>query len=623
MKNQISLMTAISREIRALKIWFKYTNIVWLIIVSKLFVKGTPFMTMYLSARVINLLIEGSSRENIAKMVIITLSVTAILAIISSFFQKWKDIMDDGFWDTTYKILADKKASMDFVDADSQKVADLHSQICQSNNWAGWGLFRSLTAFESFMDAVVSIACGLVLSVKLFLLPVTDTKYVFLNNPLIAAILIAFMVGASAMAGYFMNIRKRAWSSYADDARLGNRMFSAYGWFSQDTSRAADIRLYRQDKITTTYMNMGDAFTEKSSLAKKLKGRYGLVSFISTGGQSIVTGVVYLFVCLKAWAGAFPIGSATQYIGAVTGVFFGINTLLTALEDIRANARFLADTFEFLDYPNNMYQGSLTTEKRSDTHYEVEFRDVSFKYPGSDNYALKSVNLKFTVGEKLAVVGMNGSGKTTFIKLLCRLYDPTEGTILLNGIDIKKYRYDEYMNIFSIVFQDFKLFAMPLGENVATSSDYDKDEVTRCLEKAGFADRLKQLPKGLDTFLYKKLDKEGVEVSGGEAQKIALARALYKDAPFVILDEPTAALDPVAEAEIYSKFNDIVGDKTAVYISHRLSSCKFCDEIAVFHEGGVIQKGTHEQLLADTTGKYYELWNAQAQYYNDDVKEAC
>ncbi|SCX96186.1 ABC transporter ATP-binding protein [Butyrivibrio sp. INlla14] len=286
-------------------------------------------------------------------------------------------------------------------------------------------------------------------------------------------------------------------------------------------------------------------------------------------------------------------------------------------------ARFLADTFEFLDYPNNMYQGSLTTEKRSDTHYEVEFRDVSFKYPGSDNYALKNVNLKFTVGEKLAVVGMNGSGKTTFIKLLCRLYDPTEGTILLNGIDIKKYRYDEYMNIFSIVFQDFKLFAMPLGENVATSSDYDRDEVTRCLEKAGFADRLKRLPKGLDTFLYKKLDKEGVEVSGGEAQKIALARALYKDAPFVILDEPTAALDPVAEAEIYSKFNDIVGDKTAVYISHRLSSCKFCDEIAVFHEGGVIQKGTHEQLLADTTGKYYELWNAQAQYYNDDVKEVC
>ena len=279
---------------------------------------------------------------------------------------------------------------------------------------------------------------------------------------------------------------------------------------------------------------------------------------------------------------------------------------------------FLEDTYEFLDYPNNMYQGSLTTEKRRDNKYEIEFRNVSFKYPGSNSYALKNVNLKFNIGEKLAIVGMNGSGKTTFIKLLCRLYDPTEGTILLNGIDIRKYRYDEYMNIFSIVFQDFKLFAMPLGENVATSSDYDKEKVLSVLEKAGFGERLEKMSKGLETHLYKQLDKEGVEISGGEAQKIAIARALYKDAPFIILDEPTAALDPVAEAEIYEKFSEMVDDRTAVYISHRLSSCKFCDEIAVFHEGRVVQKGTHFDLLQDSKGKYYELWNAQAQYYNNE-----
>ncbi|MBQ6408367.1 MAG: ABC transporter ATP-binding protein [Butyrivibrio sp.] len=279
---------------------------------------------------------------------------------------------------------------------------------------------------------------------------------------------------------------------------------------------------------------------------------------------------------------------------------------------------FLEDTYEFLDYPNNMYQGSLTTEKRRDNKYEIEFRNVSFKYPGSNSYALKNVNLKFNIGEKLAIVGMNGSGKTTFIKLLCRLYDPTEGTILLNGIDIRKYRYDEYMNIFSIVFQDFKLFAMPLGENVATSSDYDKEKVLSVLEKAGFGERLEKMSKGLETHLYKQLDKEGVEISGGEAQKIAIARALYKDAPFIILDEPTAALDPVAEAEIYEKFSEMVDDRTAVYISHRLSSCKFCDEIAVFHDGRVVQKGTHFDLLQDSKGKYYELWNAQAQYYNDE-----
>jgi ATP-binding cassette subfamily B protein len=227
--------------------------------------------------------------------------------------------------------------------------------------------------------------------------------------------------------------------------------------------------------------------------------------------------------------------------------------------------------------------------------------------------------MKFEIGKRLAVVGMNGSGKTTFIKLLCRLYDPTEGEILLNGIDIRKYNYREYMDIFSVVFQDFKLLSLKLGENVAGKIDYDKELVVGCLEKAGFSDRLAEMKNGTDTYLYKDYDSEnGVDVSGGEAQKIAIARALYKDAPFIILDEPTAALDPIAEAEIYGKFDEIAGDKTAIYISHRLSSCKFCDEIAVFHEGAVIQQGTHASLVADESGKYYELWHAQAQYYSEN-----
>ena len=213
--------------------------------------------------------------------------------------------------------------------------------------------------------------------------------------------------------------------------------------------------------------------------------------------------------------------------------------------------------------------------------------------------------------------GFLGAGKTTFIKLLCRLYDPQEGQILLNGIDIRKYRYDDYMNIFSVVFQDFQLICQPLGANVAGCKNYDRERAQKALADAGFGERLASLEKGLDTFLYKDLSENGIDISGGEAQKIAIARALYKDAPFIILDEPTAALDPIAEAEIYGKFDEITGDKTAIYISHRLSSCKFCDEIAVFHEGAVIQHGTHAALVADEHGKYYELWNAQAQYYTE------
>lgn len=210
---------------------------------------------------------------------------------------------------------------------------------------------------------------------------------------------------------------------------------------------------------------------------------------------------------------------------------------------------------------------------------------------------------------------MNGSGKTTFIKLLCRLYDPTEGEILLNGIDIRKYNYTEYLSIFSVVFQDFHLFAYQLGQNVAGQIDYNSRQVKDCLSKSGFSQRLSCLPHGLDTYLYKNFVQEGVNISGGESQKIALARALYKDAHFIILDEPTAALDPIAEAEIYSKFNDIADNKTAIYISHRLSSCRFCDEILVFHQGHIVQQGSHNQLVEDKNGKYHQLWQAQAQYY--------
>jgi len=250
-------------------------------------------------------------------------------------------------------------------------------------------------------------------------------------------------------------------------------------------------------------------------------------------------------------------------------------------------------------------------------NYEIEFKNVSFKYPGSEKYALKNLSMKLNIGQRLAVVGMNGSGKTTMIKLLCRLYDPTEGEITLNGINIMEYDYDQYLAIFGVVFQDFELLPFTLGQNVAASVEFDETSVLKNLELAGFNNKLEKMPNGLNTYLYKNFEEEGIEVSGGEAQKIALARAMYKNAPFIILDEPTAALDPIAEYEIYSTFNEIVGDKTAVYISHRLSSCKFCDDIVVFHEGELVQRGNHDTLVESQKGKYRELWDAQAQYYSN------
>ncbi len=321
-------------------------------------------------------------------------------------------------------------------------------------------------------------------------------------------------------------------------------------------------------------------------------------------------------VAAKAFCGAIGLGGVVQYAGAVGCFASSFQILVDVLTRLASNAQFLEVTYDFLDLENKKYQGALPTEKRLDNEYLIEFRDVSFKYPGLDSWALRHLNLTLKIGERLAVVGRNGSGKTTMIKLLCRLYDPTEGVITLNGIDIKKYNYDEYLALFSVVFQDFHLFSFPLGQAVAASVKYDKKGVEKALDQAGLEERLRVMPQGLETYLNKDFDDSGVEFSGGEAQKAAIARALYKDAPFLVLDEPTAALDPLAEYEVYRRFGEMAGEKTAVCISHRLSSCRFCDRIAVFEKGRLVQVGTHDSLTAEA-GAYQRLWDAQARYYDE------
>lgn len=243
--------------------------------------------------------------------------------------------------------------------------------------------------------------------------------------------------------------------------------------------------------------------------------------------------ISYLFVAIKTFFGAFGVGSIVQYVGALGRLGEGVQGLMFILSDNAVYCTHLQSLFDFLDIPNKKYQGTLSVEKHSfcdggDNDYEIEFRNVSFKYPTSDTYALRNVSFKFKNGERLAVVGMNGSGKTTFIKLLCRLYEPTEGEIILNGIDIKKYNYDEYMSIFSVVFQDFKLFSFSIGQNVAATVEYDKSKVGACLKEAGFGNRLAEMPSGVDTCLYKDFDEKGVEISGGEAQKIACTGTLQR-----------------------------------------------------------------------------------------------
>lgn len=579
-----------------------------------------PFVIIFLSARIIDEL-AGPCRANVLwRWAIIAVIMEGVLLLTCNILRRWESARLDVCQVQRSRIFSDKMMALDFADIDNQKTYDKLSQIRQNEYTFGWGMGKSVYILRDIFAAFLKIAGAITLTVSLFTLPVPEEAgaLTVLDSPVFILLLLLIMGAITLTIPFLQNKMTNLFADAAEQNRLGNNLASFFGWKTGDVSRAMDIRIYKQQSLIQHYHKKSVEILGVDGIHAQIKAKpIGYVTALIVSTSTLFTGVVYMFVCMKAWAGAFGVGSITQYVAAITAFSNGISQMLTHIGKLQSNTRFLRTAYEFLDVPNTMYRGSLPTEKRDDREYVVEFKDVSFKYPGSDLWALRHVNMKLKVGKRLAIVGENGSGKTTFIKLLCRLYDPQQGQILLNGIDIRKYNYRDYMDVFSVVFQDFQLLSQPLGANVAGSSEYDADRVIQALTDAGFGDRLTELPDGLETMLYKDFGENGVDISGGEAQKIAIARALYKDAPFIILDEPTAALDPVAEAEIYSKFNDIAGDKTAIYISHRLSSCKFCDEIAVFHEGSVIQQGTHAELVADETGKYYELWHAQAQYYTE------
>ena len=579
----------------------------------------TPYVTVFFSARVLTELATLRRAEILWRWVLAGVLCTGFAAVAKAALHRRCNTLLNDLYGRKEMLFVHKIFRLDYSELDKQENHDLREQIKQNEQWSGWGLMHVPQLYSGAVTGILGLLSGTVLTVSLFTAPVPSSAgwLVVLNNPIFVLVLAAGILVISILAGRLSARAMQCWGDFSEEATFGNRRFAHFGFLGRDKRRAIDIRMNDQQRLVRAYWSGGSVFGVHGVFAKAARGKMGVYASLGVCITTLTTGMIYLFTCLKALGGAFDVGSCTQYIGAATAMVANVFALTDMIGTLKANTPYLEKTFAFLDIPNSMYQGSLTTEKRSDRRYEVEFKDVSFRYPGSDIWALRHVNMKFKVGKRLAIVGENGSGKTTFIKLLCRLYDPQEGQILLNGIDIRKYRYDDYMGIFSVVFQDFQLICQPLGNNVAGSMEYDRDRAKKALIDAGFADRLAAMEKGLDTMLYKNLSEDGVEVSGGEAQKIAIARALYKDAPFIILDEPTAALDPIAEAEIYSKFDEIAGNKTAIYISHRLSSCKFCDEIAVFHEGAVIQQGSHAELLADRGGKYYALWNAQAQYYTE------
>ncbi|MBP3964872.1 ABC transporter ATP-binding protein [Paenibacillus lignilyticus] len=495
-----------------------------------------------------------------------------------------------------------KFMEMNQEDIENAKVLDFSQKAdnaVQNDGNGVEGLLHSVT--EILNRALVVIGCSAIL----------------LNLNVVVILVLGIIISIN----FYVNLRNR----YVEKSILDSlsTIFRQTDYIMAATKNfkfGKDIRLFGLSKwLSDKFWSVVSVDIAKSWLLRK---RYIIIDAVYNIGIVVQEAVLYAWLIYKVLYADLSIADFTMYAAAVRAFSSNFGQLLERFaEYLQQNMR-VDDYLAFIELPirdNSLERIALAPDSKAS--YTIEFQNVSFQYSGRDDYALRNVSIVLKPKERLAIIGLNGAGKTTFIKLLTRIYEPTEGRILLNGTDIRHFDKKTYYQMFSVVFQEIMMFAFSVKENVAVREleVLDADKVERAVQGAGLGDKIANLPKGYDTYVQKVLDEEGIEFSGGQNQKIALARALYKDAPIVVLDEPTSALDALAEYEVYQSFDRMIGEKTAIYISHRLSSTRFCTNIAVFNDGRIEEYGTHQALIAQG-GTYKKMFDMQAVYYSNEVK---
>lgn len=570
-----------------------------------------PFINIWFTSKIIDLLDVGTSMSDLAVYIGLAVGINAVLFFINYFLGDIYFMFRSLMYNKELQNISAKLFKAEYQKLESSDFKELIHKHSEAQDRVFSSFVQFSWMMRDFISGAVTLIISVIIIIPLLKIGFTKTGDTYFESP----VFLLTIFGAIAIMAVIILIvatqMNKAWFKAGDEYSRLDRIFYYFLNMFSDYNTGKEIRLYKEQNLiehtaTDKLLTDGEKLLKKASLHTAKSS-----SFVAILGALVGFGI-YLFIGVKGLYGLFGIGSLVLYCGSFMQIINGIMKMAVTFGKTAEMVPLVNYYFEIVNAKDDMTYG----EKELDLSdkFEIEFKNVSFKYPNTESYALQNINLKINNGEHLAVVGRNGSGKTTFIKLMCRLYDVTDGEILINGINIKEYSKESIIKLYSVVFQDFKIFSTTLAQNISTNEEYDKERLYDALDKANIKDRVLKMENKECTYLYKDLDKAGVEISGGEAQKLALARALYKDAPIVILDEPTAALDPIAEHEIYNRFNSFVENKTAIYISHRLSSCVFCDKIAVFDKSRLVESGTHQELL--TAGeKYFELWNAQAKYY--------
>ncbi|MGN0667442.1 MAG: ABC transporter ATP-binding protein [Huintestinicola sp.] len=555
------------------------------------------YLWTFISKFVIDMITDESSAEKLFRLMIIFTVIQAASTMLNSYYYSeiwWRFIA------ARCKLMSEKNAKvmrLDFQHLENPDVLDCYQKAgnaCNGNDNGVEGMMRNIV--DLMLSATV-VTVGII---------ILGTMNIFIVLLMLAICIVNFMLNNHTNK----TVKKQVWDPLAPWWRKDNYLRNVTTSF--DTAK--DIRMFGlQDWLTDKIRELKK---ERIEAQKKNAKAWLITSWIGYILFALSQAAVYGWLIYQTVRGKMTIGNFSLYLGSSMAFYSYINNLLQGVTSLLDCSRQVDDFRSFMEFDDKSADSGDDVPLYD--KYEFEFRNVSFKYPKAEKYALKNLSLTLKAGERLAVVGLNGAGKSTFIKLLLRLYEPTEGEILLNGRNINEYSKHSYYSVFAPVFQDVELFAFPLAENVSmkTPEATDKSMAEKSLIDAGFGDKLKELPDGISTEILKIIHDDGVDLSGGEKQKLALARALYKDAPVVVLDEPTAALDALAESRLYNDFDKLIGGKTAVYISHRLSSTQFCTNVAMFRDGEMVEYGTHDGLLKQN-GAYAEMFRIQAQYYVD------
>lgn len=434
-----------------------------------------------------------------------------------------------------------------------------------------------------------------------------EPLFLFLNSPFSILVIFALIALAILTAFFLGKWQRKFLMSFFDENVEANRATGYLIELSDQRGPAKDIRVYGlEDLIDHRFEETAKKLEKTYNVTARKSALNDVLFFLPT---ALVLVGSYFYVSGKAYYGIVSIGSIITIVGGLSSFSTALLTGASAINSNRLMTGYLKYFFEYLELDSKPKGG----EKAPRGELKLAFEHVYYAYEGAENYAVEDLSFELTPGKKTALVGPNGAGKSTIIKLISRLYSPNKGKITLNGVDISAYDEKEYNALLAILFQDFSLFPFTLGQNVASSLEYDQEKALSCLKQSGFELANGKFPDGLDTLIASSSN-NGKELSGGESQKIAIARALYKDPPFILLDEPTSALDPKSEAEVYESISKLVGGRTSLFISHRMSSTKFCDEIIVLNEGKLSESGTHEELLK-ANGLYAKMFMEQAKYY--------